>query len=943
MNSFIKVIFCLSILLTGKCLFAQNSNSIYAELLPEQKSLTIQQEIIFYNTGKDSLSKIILNDWNNAFSDKNTPLAKRFSDEFVRSFHLAKSYERGNTSAITIIDENKSFLDWCRPEKHPDLIEVTLSEKIAPNQKIKFNLTYRVKIPSDKFTKYGYTNERGFNLKNWFLTPARFENNAFCMNSNYNVDDITNAPSDYSITFKTPLNQKLFTDLDIISTEKQSKHNLYTLEGKNRTDFRIYTEEKITYNRYKNGIADVYTNLKDNRLDDIQKAVIIDKIVKFTDENIGSSNNTTIIVSQADYERNPFYGLNQLPAFISPYPDSFLYEIKFLKTYVSNYLKSNLKLNAREDNWIYDAIQVHIMMKYIDENYPEMKMMGNISKLKILKGFNLFNLDFNEQYSYYYLLMARKNLDQPIGNPKNTLLKFNEQIAGKYRAGLSLKYLDDYCGNNLASKSIHTFVELNRNLQTSEKDFENILRNNCPNNIDWFFETIINSREIVDYKFTDVTKTNDSITFTVRNKTGVVVPIPIYGLKKGEIVFKEWLEDIKNDTTITMSRKEADRIVLNYENEVPEYNLRNNWKSLKNYSFNDRPIKFNFLKDLEDPYHNQILYVPTLEYNLYNGLMPGMRFHNKTFLDKPILFDINPAYSTLTQKMIGNFRVVGNQFRRNSNIYLIRYQFSGQFFDYAQDASYIRFNPMIQFFKRPDNYRDNRKESLMIRQVIVEREESPFVSLEGRNENYSIFNMRYFNVKTEVKNHFGFRSDLQIANSFGKVATEIEYRKLFESNRQVNLRLYAGSFLYRKTNSDFFSFALDRPTDYLFDYGLYGRSETSGLFSQQYIVAEGAFKSKLNTPFANQWITTFNSSVNIWNWIEVYGDIGALKNENESAKFVYDSGIRLNLVTDYFELYFPVYSSNGWEVGNSNYGERIRFMVTLSPNVLVSLFTRKWF
>jgi len=941
--SLFKSLLILTVLLLSECLFAQNLNSLYVELLPEQNSLTVQQEIIFLNTGTDSLSKIVLNDWNNAFSAKNTPLAKRFSDEFVRSFHLAKPHERGSTTELTIIHENKSFLDWCRPEKKPDLIEVLLNEKLGPNQKIKFNLTYRVKIPSNKFTKYGYTSDGEFILKNWFLTPARMEGNTFCMNSNFNIDDSTNAPSDFSITFKIPSNKKLITDLTVKSSEKKGKHTVSVLEGKNRTDFSIYIEETITFNRYKNAIADVYTNLKDNRLDDIQKAVIIDKIVKFTNETIGSGESTITVVSQVDYERNPFYGLNQLPAFISPYPDNFLYEIKFLKTYINAYLKNNLKLNARDDNWIYDAIQMYIMMKYIDENYPEMKMMGNISKLKILKGFNLFNLDFNEQYSYYYMLMARKNLDQPIGNPKNTLLKFNEQIAGKYRAGLSLKYLDDYCGNNLASKSILSFVALNQKQQTSEEDFKNILIQNSPHNIDWFFETVIHSREIIDYKFTDVTKTNDSITFTVRNKTGTTVPIPIYGLKNDEIVFKEWLENIDGDSTITMSRNEADRIVLNYKNEVPEYNLRNNWKSLKNYSFNNRPIKFNFLKDLEDPYHNQILYVPTLEYNLYNGLMPGMRFHNKTFLDKPILFDVNPAYSTLTQKMIGNFRIIGNQFRRDSDIYLIRYHFSGQFFDYAPDASYMRFNPMVQFFRRPSNFRDNRKESFMIRQVIVDREASPFVALEDRNENYSIFNLRYFNIKTEVKNHLAYKTDLQIANSFGKAALEMEYRKLFEDNRQLNLRFYAGSFLYRKTNSDFFSFALDRPTDYLFDYGLYGRSETSGLFSQQYIVAEGAFKSKLDTPFANQWITTINSSVNIWNWIEVYGDIGALKNENESAKFVYDSGIRLNLVTDYFEVYFPVYSSNGWEVGNNNYGERIRFMVTLSPNVLLSLFTRKWF
>jgi hypothetical protein len=50
------------------------------------------------------------------------------------------------------------------------------------------------------------------------------------------------------------------------------------------------------------------------------------------------------------------------------------------------------------------------------------------------------------------------------------------------------------------------------------------------------------------------------------------------------------------------------------------------------------------MKDLEDPYYNQALYVPT-RYNLYDGLSPGMRLHNKTILDKPFIFDINP-YST---------------------------------------------------------------------------------------------------------------------------------------------------------------------------------------------------------------------------------------------------------------------------------------------------------
>ena len=181
-----------------------------------------------------------------------------------------------------------------------------------------------------------------------------------------------------------------------------------------------------------------------------------------------------------------------------------------------------------------------------------------------------------------------------------------------------------------------------------------------------------------------------------------------------------------------------------------------------------------------------------------------------------------------------------------------------------------------------------------------------------------------------------------MADNFGKIAGEYEYRRLFENNHQLNFRFYAGAFLYNNTNSNYYSFALDRPTDYLFDYNYYGRSENTGFFSQQLIIAEGGFKSKLDTSFANQWMTTVNASYNIWNWLEVYGDAGFL-NKNSKEQFVYDSGIRLNLVTDYFELYLPVYSTLGWEVGQARYNEKIRFVITLSPKILFNLFNRKWF
>mgnify|MGYP003913962823 FL=1 len=942
MKALYKII-CLVLALSFSIkLTAQHQSKMEVAVNLELKTLNIKQDLTYHNTTNDTLALIVLNDWNNAFADKNTPLAKRFSDEFYRGFHLAKAADRGKTTIINLTETNFSALEWERSTQDPDYITVKLNRKLLPNEKIVLHLNYIVKIPNDKFTHFGFDQNGGMALKNWFISPARFENGLFVKYNNFNLDDIANAVSDYEVEIKIPNPYSITTDLNSVSKDTSNQgYNIYSFSGRNRTDFSLYIEKQNSFRTYDNGSLLVETNLKNKKIDEIQKAIIINRVVSYAEKFIGKYPHEKITVSQIDYDRNPFYGLNQLPSFISPFQDDFIFEIQFLKTFLNNYLKNSLRLDPRKDNWIYDGIQIYAMMKYMEEHHKEEKMLGRLSNMKLFKSYNITNLTFNEQYSYYYMLMARKNLDQPLGDPKNTLIKFNEQIASKYRAGLSLSYLDDYLNDDIVPKSVKEFYNLNQFGQSNRYDFEKILTQKSPKNIDWFFKTIIDSRDIIDYKFSNVSRTADSVTFSVKNKTGIYAPIPIYGIKKKEVVFKEWIEPTKKDSVYEFSRKNAEKIVINYDNEVPEYNQRNNWKSLKHVALN-RPVKFNFAKDLEDPDYNQILYIPTLNYNYYDGITPGIRFHNKTILDKPFNFDINPAYSIKAGTVSGSSAFSWNQYYRSSTLYNVRYSISQNYYHYAPDATYLRLNPMVQFRIREKDFRDNRKQLFLARQVIVNREASTYIT-DNSKPNYSIFNARYSNTKTELIDHFNFMTDLQFSSGFGKASGEIEYRRLFENNKKLNLRLYAGTFLYNTTNSDYFSFGLDRPTDYLFDYNLFGRSESTGFFSQQYVIAEGGFKSQLEPSYANQWMATLNASYAIWNWVEIYGDIGFLKNKHKSEFFAYDSGVRLNLVPDYFELYFPVYSNNGWEISQPKYNEKIRFIITFSPKTLVTLFTRKWF
>jgi len=930
------------LLLFGQAILAQHHSKMIVEIDNEKKELTVNQELMFFNQTNDTLTNIVLNDWMNGYTSKNTPLAARFSDEFGRSFHLAKEKERGRTTAITILDGNQTLLTWERDKNYPDVIQIRLKEKLLPNQKATFTLSYTVKIPSDKFTKYGYGENGKMYLKNCFLFPARYENKGFAKYDNLNLDDCANALSNYNIIVKLPQKFDIFSDLIEVKKETVNGLNSYELKGENRLDFNLFVDAKKDFEIYKNRTIEVVSNLKDDRLNDIQRAILIDKIVNYVSENLGKFPQSKVSVAQADYDRNPFYGLNQLPLFISPFPDEFLYEIKFLKTYLNNYLHNTLQLDPRKDNWIYDGIQVYIMMKYIEEYHPDSKMMGSVAKLKLLKGYNMISLDFNGQYSYLYMLMARKNLDQPLSNPKNTLIKFNEKIASKYRAGLSLRYLDSYLENNSVQNSIKQFLVLNTNQQTNRKDFESILTTNSPKKIDWFFDKIIDSRNIIDFKFDKVTRTKDSVSFSLKNKTETNVPISVYGVKDKNVVFKKWFDTITTDSIYTIPRNDAEKIVINYKNEVPEYNLRNNWRSLNSLHVTNRPVKFIFFKDLEDPYYNQVVYIPTLEYNLYDGFLPGIRFHNKTILDKPLTFDLNPTISTKAQSLSGKGFIYYNQFNRDRNLYHIRYMMSGHYLHYAPDAYYTKLAPTVFFNIRPDDFRDNRKEIFVVKEIIVSKEKTAF-TVADKSENYAIFNAKYINTKTEVTNHLSFLGDFQYANNFGKLAGEIQYRRLFDNNRSLNIRLFAGTFLHNKTTSTYFDFGLDRPTDYLFESEYLGRSETTGLFSQQSIISDGFFKSILETRTANRWMTTVNASYSIWTWIEGYGDIGFIKNADIAPKFVYDSGIRLNLVTDYFELYLPIYSNNGWEIGQQNYGERVRFIAAFRPETLITLFTRKWF
>ena len=107
-----------------------------------------------------------------SFSSKKSALAKRFSDEFSRSFHLATDDDRGYTKINNILDDNFQTLNWKRDENQVDILEIELETPILPKENKKINLLYTIKLPNEKFSRYGFNDDGKLYLKNIFLFPA---------------------------------------------------------------------------------------------------------------------------------------------------------------------------------------------------------------------------------------------------------------------------------------------------------------------------------------------------------------------------------------------------------------------------------------------------------------------------------------------------------------------------------------------------------------------------------------------------------------------------------------------------------------------------------------------------------------------------------------------------------------------------------------------------
>ena len=925
---------------------SQNEIQIQGFLNIESNTILIKQKITYYNNSNSSLSQLYFNDWGSSFSNPDSPLSKRFVEEYDGSLLNPRKKNRGFTTIHSVENEKQKALSYSYIENQCDLFKIELTTDLLPFTSTTIFIEYTLQIQSDRFTKYGVTKKGDYFLNYWYITPAVFEDSEWKLFSNKNLDDYYTPKSKLKLTLEIPHNYSASSELNLNNVVNKSNTHVFTFEGSDRVDTRLNISTAPFF-KFKIGDLNIISNNIDADESLNQQINSFKKIVGFLNDRLGVYPHENLMISKVDLKKHPIYGLNLLPGFLSPFSKEFEYELTVAKNLIRLYLDQYLRMNPREDYWLKSGLETVLLMDFVDVFYKDQMMLGKLANMWGIKTYNLAKLKYNEQYQLTYLYMVRTGRDQALNLHKDELLKFNANLSTKYKAAKGLIFLEDFMEGSRIEDWIKEFVVETKNEFKTTNDFESYIKTKTNKDLSWFFESFITNTQQIDYKITKLKSTKDSVYFTIKNNKKGQTPVSLFTLKNGKVLTKTWLTGIGKKKDFVVANNLADKYVLNYDQKVPEFNVKNNWKSVKGSALFNRPFKLRLIKDYVSPYNNQLYFLPTLEYrNIYDGLNLGLNINNSGILKKPFTFGVAPNYSVNSKTLTGFTKFEYNTYFQDQNLYNIEFGLFMSRSSFAEDSFVRRTLPYLSFnFKDATNLRSNKFESLNLRYVGIDKDYVETFGNEMALPSYGVFNIRYLNSNLGYKKHYSWFLDTQFSNEFGKVAFNYEIRKRTNKNSFYNLRLFAGSFLYSKidTNQTYFDFALDRPTDYLFEYNYLGQFESSGIFSQQIIIADGGFKSRLETYYANQWITTLNASASIWKYVQTYGDVGFIKNKGKGAEFVYDSGIRLNLITNYFEIFFPVYSNLGWEIAAPEYSQKIRFIFTADPTALFGLFRREWY
>ncbi|HET9430413.1 MAG TPA: M1 family aminopeptidase, partial [Chitinophagaceae bacterium] len=393
------------------------------------------------------------------------------------------------------------------------------------------------------------------------------------------------------------------------------------------------------------------------------------------------------------------------------------------------------------------------------------------------------------------------------------------------------------------------------------------------------------------------------------------------------------------------------------------------------------------------PSKNLLLFGPAIGMNAYDKLMLGGFFTNLKLPPSRFQFLAIPFYATGSKNFTG-LGFFSHHFYPDQTFRKIEWGLSAarftadQFTDPEEKTismSFQKIVPGIRFTLKEKNPRSSIHRFIQFKSFLVSEERLRFsrdsIITPGDTtiiENYGTQsqNRDLQQLQFVVENNralYPYRGELKIeqAKDFIRAAFTGKYFFNYPKEGGLDLRLFAGKFIYSSTKTTAKQFATDRYhlnmtgangyEDYTYSDYFIGRNKFEGLLSQQIMVRDGAFKVRTDllaekTGRSDDWLIAANFSTTIPSGLnplsmlpvkiplKIFLDIGthaeAWKEDAEGDRFLFDAGLQLSLFKETVNIYLPLlYSRVFKDYIQSTLEKKGRLWKTVSFSIDISNFS----
>ncbi|WP_228372493.1 gluzincin family metallopeptidase [Chryseobacterium daeguense] len=930
------------ILFLGVVEVSAQKDSIYIEagLAPDRKTLNVSQEMTYYNNSEKDLSTIKLLNWVAAYNRRNTSLVYRKLEDRNTDLHFAKKEELGKLLNLQVKSSDQEIPVSNISDEN---FFLPLQQTLKPGEKIKLQLQYQIQLPDKKFTGYG-TSDKNIALKYFFIVPDRFDPDNISKRNYHDIEESVSFNTFWTVNFDLPVNY--FIESNLPEIQMNSFKGYLDSDPEFLISQNEYPSIRINTSEVNTEIKFGY-NLSPEERQNLEFYLPLH--LKFIKERTGVIPET-IFISDKFRQKEDFFGNNDISFWkfrFKLFTEAEKTDLDYFGIIAKKVLDQSIITDKQDYHWFKNGLKSYLEIQYLKKFYPETKLLGTLPETKIfgvkpLKLFHASKVKLIERYGLAYQYIMSQNLDQKIDEKYAVLSNFNDMAISSFETGTLFNYSADKMGYENFNSLVQDFIAKNNDKQADPRDFIKELAEKDKRTD--YLADFLKHKNRVNFKLKRFKKEGDSLNIKINKNTLANIPVKLQAETKDGEKREYWVDTNENEKTKTFSIPALDinKITLNDDYIFPESNYRDNFLYAKGFFSNTKKIKLKLIKDIPNPEFNEIYVSPRVRFNnTYDKFLIGVNLKNQSFFDQKFLYSLTPTYSTGTGKLTGSGAVTYSILPPESIIRSLTFGVSGSYFHYDYDLAYRKASVYsnLNFRKNP---RSTVGRSIGVSYNYFERDLSPEMIAKNDYDKYNLWSIGYGYVDNQMIHEKSLGVSTQWMEDFNKVTAEGFYRWEFAPRQKLSVRLFAGYFIRNKTRNNIFNYGISRVSDYSFSYNLLGQSATSGILSQQYIQADGGFKSFLPGT-VNKWITSVNVDTSVWKIFHVYADAGVYQNKNQPAKFIWDSGVKVRVIPDFLEIYFPIQSSLGFEPGFKDYAKRIRYTLVLNLSTIINAARRGWY